>query len=120
MEPFTMMLGYGLVNSLSQLVVKPIADKFSAPARQQEMRMQMETKHALDLEAVRLNKQIELENQKDIQAYCHQFRAKEAQSQFDRQLQMWQIGNFNDKVWPLKTPFDHPSLHPQYNTGYPL
>ena len=119
MEPFTMMLGYGLVNSLSQLVVKPIADKFSAPARQQEMRMQMETKHALDLEAVRLNKQIELENQKDIQAYCHQFRAKEAQSQFDRQLQMWQIGNFNDKVWPLKTPFDHPSLHPQYNTGYP-
>ena len=117
MEPFTMMLGYGLVNSLSQLVVRPIADKLSAPGRQQEMRMQMETKHALDLEAVRLNKQIELENQKDIQAYCHQFRAQEAQSQFDRQLQMWQIGNFNDKVWPLKTPFDHPSLRPQYNSG---
>lgn len=114
------MLGYGLVNSLSQLVVRPIADKLSAPGRQQEMRMQMETKHALDLEAVRLNKQIELENQKDIQAYCHSFRIQEAQSQFDRQLQMWQIGNFNEKVWPLKTPFDHPSLHPQYIKGQPL
>lgn len=110
-----MMLGYGLVNSLSQLVVRPIADKLSAPGRQQEMRKQMEAKHKLDLEAVRLNKQIELENQKDIQAYCHGFRIQEAQSQFDRQLQMWQIGNFNDKVWPLRTPFDHPSLHPHYN-----
>lgn len=114
-----MMLGYGLVNSLSQLVVRPIADKLSAPGRQQEMRMQMESKHALDLEAVRLNKQIELENQKDIQAYCHQFRVQEAQNQFERQLQMWHIGNFNDKVWPLKTPFDHPSLHPQYANGSP-
>ena len=119
MEPFTMMLGYGLVNSLSQLVVRPIADKLSAPGRQKEMLMQMEAKHALDLEAVRLNKEIELENQKDIQAYCHNFRIQEAQNQFDRQLQMWQIGNFNDKVWPLKTPFDHPSLHPQYVKGKP-
>ena len=82
MEPFTMMLGYGLVNSLSQLVVRPLADKLSASGRQQEMRMQMETKHALDLEAVRLNKQIELENQKNIQSYCHNFRLLEAQKHF--------------------------------------
>lgn len=114
-----MMLGYGLINSLSQLVIRPITDRFSAQCRQQEMQLQMETKHALDLESLRLNKQIELENQKDIQAYCHKFRIQEAQSQFDRQLQMWQIGAFNDRVWPLKTPFDHPSLCPQYINGQP-
>ena len=117
MEPFTMMLGYGLVNSLSQLVVRPLADKLSASGRQQEMRMQMETKHALDLEAVRLNKQIELENQKNIQSYCHNFRLLEAQKQFEKQLQMWQIGKFNDAMWPLLTPYDHPSLHPNCTSG---
>lgn len=120
MEPFMMMLGYGLVNSLSQLVVRPIADKLSASGRQEEMKMQMETKHALDLEAVRLNKEIELENQRDIQAYCHQLRSREAQSQFERQLQMWQIGNFNDKMWPLLTPYDHPSLRPVCNENRPV
>lgn len=119
MEPFTMMLGYGLVNSLSQLVVRPIADKLSASGRQQEMKMQMETKHALDLEAVRLNKAIELDNQKSIQDYCHQFRVREAQNQFERQLQMWQIGKFNDQMWPLLTPYDHPSLRPAYFHGRP-
>lgn len=119
MEPFTMMLGYGLVNSLSQLVVRPIADKLSASGREQEMKMQMETKHALDLEAVRLNKAIELDNQKSIQDYCYRYRAKEAQSQFERQLQMWQIGRFNDQMWPLLTPYDHPSLRPVYSYGQP-
>ena len=117
MEPFTMMLGYGLINSLSQLVVRPIADKLSAPNRLQEMQMQLQTKHKLDLEAVRLNKQIEWRNQISIQAYCHDLRVQEAQSQFERQLQMWQIGNFNNAVWPLKTPFNNPSLHPQYAQG---
>ncbi len=117
MEPFTMMLGYGLVNSLSQLVVRPIADKLGASGRQQEIKYQMETKHALDLAAVRLNKQIELDNQKDIQAYCHNFRMQEAQGQFERQLQMWQIGKFNDQMWPLLTPYDHPSLRPMYVMG---
>lgn len=112
-----MMLGYGLVNSLSQLVVRPIADKLSSTGRQQEMRMQMETKHALDLEAVRLNKQIELENQKNIQSYCHKFRLLEAQQHFEKQLQMWQIGKFNDTMWPLLTPYDHPSLHPTCTTN---
>lgn len=107
------MLGYGLVNSLSQLVVRPIADKISAPGRQAEMLMQMQTKHKLDLEAVRLNKQIELDNQIDIQSYCHKFRLQEAQSQFERQLQMWQIGKYDEKMWPLLTPFDHPSLRPR-------
>lgn len=117
MEPFTMMLGYGLINSLSQLVIRPIADKLSASGRQQEMLLQLQTKQALDLEAVRLNKQIEWKNQISIQAYCHDLRVKEAQDQFKRQLQMWQIGNFNNAVWPLRTPFDHPSLHPQYTQG---
>jgi hypothetical protein len=113
MEPFTMMLGYGLINSLSQLVVRPIADKMTASGRQAEMQKQMETKHALDLEAVRLNKQIELDNQFNIQGVCHTHRMQEAQAQFERQLKMWQIGQFNDKMWPLLTPFDHPSLRPQ-------
>lgn len=118
MEPFTMMLGYGLVNSLSQLVIRPIADKMSSPTRRAEMQQQMETKHILDLEAVRLNKQIELDNQRNIQELCHQLRLQEAKSQFERQLQMWQIGQFNDKMWPLLTPFDHPSLYPQFAKGH--
>lgn len=117
MEPFTMMLGYGLVNSLSQLVVRPLADKMTASGRQADMLMQMENKHKLDLEAVRLNKQIELENQIDIQRFCHNQRMAEAQSQFERQLKMWQIGQFNDKMWPLLTPFDHASLRPQQLPG---
>lgn len=117
MEPFTMMLGYGLVNSLSQLVIRPIADKMSAPQRRADMFAQMQKKHKLDLEAVRLNKQIELDNQIDIQKFCHNQRMAEAQTQFDRQLQMWQIGKFNDTMWPLLTPFDHPSLRPQQIPG---
>lgn len=112
-----MMLGYGLVNSLSQLVIRPIADKMSAPQRRADMLAQMQEKHKLDLEAVRLNKQIELENQIDIQRFCHNQRMAEAQNQFDRQLQMWQIGKFNDTMWPLLTPFDHPSLRPQQLSG---
>jgi len=113
MEPFTMMLGYGLVNSLSQLVIRPIADRMTASGRQADMLFQMENKHKLDLEAVRLNKQIELDNQFDIQTFCHNKRMEEAQSQFERQLQMWHIGQFNERMWPLLTPFDHPSLRPQ-------
>lgn len=120
MEPFTMMLGYGLINSLSSLVLRPVADQMFASKRKEEMQHQMETKHELDLDAVRLNKQIELENQINIQSYCHRCRVEEAKNQFDRQLQMWQIGNFNDKIWPLKTPFDHPSLRPQFIEGHAL
>ncbi|MCH5176040.1 MAG: hypothetical protein J1F40_09145 [Prevotellaceae bacterium] len=117
MEPFMMMLGYGLVNSMAQLVVRPIADKLSQNGRREDMIMQMEAKHKLDLESVRLNKEIELENNLNIQRFCHQCRIDEAQSQFANQLKMWQMGQFNEKMWPLLTPFDHPSLKPQYTNG---
>ena len=117
MEPFIMMLGYGLVNSMAQLVVRPIADKLTQNNRREEMLMQMEAKQKLDLESVRLNKVIELENNLNIQQYCHQLRVDEAQNQFDNQLKMWQLGQFNEKMWPLLTPFDHPSLKPQYANG---
>lgn len=105
-----MMFGYGLINSLSQLVVRPLTDRITSAARQKEMKLQMETKYAMDMETVRLNKQIEQEYHKGVQEYCHRLRLKEAQSQFEKQLQMWQLGQFNEKMWPLRTPFDHPSL----------
>ncbi len=117
MDPFTMLLGYGLVNSLSQLVIRPIADKMGASGRYTEMKNQIETKHTLDLTTIRFSKQIELEYQKNIQDYSHKYRVNEAQEQFNRQLQMWQIGNFNDKMWPLLTPYDHPSLRPSYTNS---
>lgn len=112
-----MMLGYGLVNSMAQLVVRPIADKLTQNNRREEMLMQMEAKQKLDLKSVRLNKAIELENNLNIQQYCHQLRVDEAQNQFANQLKMWQLGQFNEKMWPLLTPFDHPSLKPQYVSG---
>ena len=112
-----MMLGYGLVNSMAQLVVRPIADKLSQNNRREDMLMQMEAKQKLDLESVRLNKAIDLENNLNIQQYCHQLRVDEAQNQFANQLKMWQLGQFNEKMWPLLTPFDHPSLKPQYASG---
>lgn len=115
-----MMLGYGLVNSLSQLVVRPIADRLTASSRQQEMLDQMERKHTLDLEAVRLNKRIERDIQIQIQSYCHKLRRQEAKDQFENQLEMWRIGNFNSQVWPLRTPFDHSSLHPNFGNGQPI
>lgn len=114
MEPFTMMMGYGLINSLSQLVIRPIADKLTAGSRREEMQAQMESKHQLDLESVRLNKEIELSNNKSIQEYCHKCRLAEAQSQFEKQLKMWAMGQFNSTMWPLLTPFDHPSLKPSF------
>lgn len=117
MEPFMMMLGYGLVNSMAQLVVRPIADKLTQNNRREDMLLQMEAKQKLDLESVRLNKAIELENNLNIQQYCHQLRVDEAQNQFANQLKMWQLGQFNEKMWPLLTPFDHPSLKPQYANG---
>lgn len=120
MEPFMMMLGYGLVNSMAQLVVRPIADKLSQKGRREDMLMQMEAKQKLDIESVRLNKQIEFENNMNIQQYCHQLRVEEAQNQFANQLRMWQLGQFNEKMWPLLTPFDHPSLKPQYVNGQPV
>lgn len=113
MEPFAMMLGYGLVNTLSQLVVRPISDRLTQNSRMDEMLMQMETKHQLDLEAVRLNKQIEMDNNLNIQCFCHNYRLKEADNQFSNQLKMWNLGLFNEKMWPLLTPFDHPSLKVQ-------
>lgn len=113
MEPFTMMIGYGLVNSLSQLVVRPIADKMSQGGRREDMLSQMEEKHKLDLEMLRLNKEIEIANNFNIQQYSHHLRMKEAQGQFEKQLAMWELGQFNEKMWPLLTPFDHPSLNPQ-------
>ncbi len=112
-----MMLGYGLVNSMAQLVVRPIADKLTQNNRREDMLLQMEAKQKLDLESVRLNKAIELENNLNIQQYCHQLRVDEAQNQFANQLKMWQLGQFNEKMWPLLTPFDHPSLKPQYANG---
>lgn len=117
MEPFSIMMGYGLINSLSQLMIRPISDRLSVTKRQYEITSQMESKHRLDLEALRLNKQIEHDNQIDIQTFCHKCRIEEAQQQFERQLKMWQIGQFNDKMWPLLTPFDHPSLHPSFKDG---
>lgn len=117
MEPFSIMMGYGLINSLSQLMIRPISDRLSVTKRQHEITSQMESKHRLDLEALRLNKQIEHDNQIDIQTFCHKCRIEEAQQQFERQLKMWQIGQFNDKMWPLLTPFDHPSLHPSFKEG---
>jgi hypothetical protein len=81
------------------------------------MLFQMEQKHRLDLESVRLNKEIELSNNVNIQKYSHQCRVKEAQFQFEKQLQMWALGQFNSSMWPLLTPFDHPSLKPNFAPG---
>ena len=117
MEPFTMMMGYGLINSVSQLVIRPLTDKLTAGSRKEEMLFQMEQKHRLDLESVRLNKDIELSNNQRIQEFCHQCRLEEAQSQFEKQLQMWALGQFNSSMWPLLTPFDHPSLKPNFALG---
>ena len=74
MEPFTMMLGYGLINSISQLVIRPLTDKMTAGSRREEMLFQMEQKHKLDLESVRLNKEIELSSNLRIQEYSHHCR----------------------------------------------
>lgn len=74
----------------------------------------MEQKHKLDLESVRLNKEIELSSNLRIQEYSHHCRLAEAQSQFEKQLEMWTIGQFNSSMWPLLTPFDHPSLKPDF------
>lgn len=117
MEPFTMMMGYGLINSVSQLVIRPLTDKLTAGSRREEMLFQMEQKHKLDLESVRLNKDIELANNQRIQEYCHQCRLTEAQNQFEKQLHMWALGQFNSSMWPLLTPFDHPSLKPNFASG---
>lgn len=117
MEPFTMMMGYGLINSISQLVIRPLTDKLTAGSRREEMMFQMEQKHRLDLESVRLNKEIELSNNLHIQEYCHQCRLIEAQGQFEKQLEMWALGQFNSSMWPLLTPFDHPSLKPNFAPG---
>lgn len=117
MEPFTMMLGYGLVNSISQLVVRPIADKLSQPGRKEEMLFQMNTKHKLDMESVRLNKQIDLENNINIQKFSHDCRIAEAQNQYQNQLKMWELGQFDSRMWPLLTPFNHPSLSLQNVNG---
>jgi len=117
MEPFTMMMGYGLINSVSQLVIRPLTDKLTAGSRREEMLFQMEQKHKLDLESVRLNKDIELSNNQHIQEYCHQCRLTEAQNQFEKQLHMWALGQFNSSMWPLLTPFDHPSLKPNFTPG---
>lgn len=117
MEPFTMMMGYGLINSVSQLVIRPLTDKLTAGSRREEILFQMEQKHRLDLESVRLNKDIELSNNQRIQEFCHQCRLEEAQSQFEKQLQMWALGQFNSSMWPLLTPFDHPSLKPNFAPG---
>lgn len=117
MEPFTMMMGYGLINSVSQLVIRPLTDKLTAGSRREEMMFQMEQKHRLDLDSVRLNKEIELSNNQRIQEYCHQCRLIEAQGQFEKQLEMWALGQFNSSMWPLLTPFDHPSLKPNFSPG---
>lgn len=117
MEPFTMLIGYGLINSVSQLIIRPLTDKLTANSRREEMLFQMEQKHRLDLESVRLNKDIELSNNQKIQEFCHQCRLKEAQSQFEKQLEMWARGQFNSSMWPLLTPFDHPSLKPDFAPG---
>lgn len=110
-----MMMGYGLINSVSQLVIRPLTDKLTAGSRREEMLFQMEQKHKLDLESVRINKEIELSNNQLIQEYCHQCRLIEAQSQFEKQLEMWALGQFNSSMWPLLTPFDHPSLKPNFS-----
>lgn len=117
MEPFTMMMGYGLINSVSQLVIRPLTDKLTSGSRREEMMFQLEQKHRLDLDSVRLNKEIELSNNQRIQEYCHQCRLIEAQSQFEKQLEMWALGQFNSSMWPLLTPFDHPSLKPNFQPG---
>ncbi|MBD5194929.1 MAG: hypothetical protein HDS71_08845 [Bacteroidales bacterium] len=117
MEPFTMMMGYGLINSVSQLVIRPLTDRLTAGSRREEMMFQLEQKRRLDLDSVRLNKEIELSNNQRIQEYCHQCRLVEAQSQFEKQLEMWALGQFNSSMWPLLTPFDHPSLKPNFEPG---
>lgn len=117
MDPYSMMMGYGLINSVSQLIIRPLADKFTSGTRREEMMMQMEEKQKLDLESVRLNKEIELSNNQRLQEYSHQCRLAEARTQFENQLQMWAMGQFNSSMWPLLTPFDHPSLKPDYAPG---
>lgn len=110
-----MMMGYGLINSVSQLVIRPLTDKLTSGQRREEMMSQMEQKHRLDLESIRLNKEIELSNNQQIQNYSHQCRLTEARSQFENQLKLWSIGQFNSSMWPLLTPFDHPSLKPNFS-----
>lgn len=120
MDPFSMMMGYGLIQSATQLVVKPIADKLTSRDRQGELFAQIEKKHRLDIEVLRLNKKLDLENNADIQRLSHQLRISEAQKQFEQQIEMWRLGQFDSRVWPLRTPFDDPSLKPLYEANRPV
>lgn len=112
-----MLIGYGLVNSISQLIIRPIGDKLSSNSKKEEIISQIEKKMELDKEILLLNKSIELSNGIKLQEYSHTCRLEEAKAQFKQQLELWHLGQFNNNMWPLLTPFDHPSLKPNYNSG---
>ena len=122
MTGFEFLFGAQIINSLLQTATKPIFDKMNAKRQQVNTLIQMENKHKLDLEILRLNKEADWRNQSNIQQLSHQFRLQEAEKQFNLQLEMWQTVQFNEKIWPINTPFNHSSLRLGYmqNQNVPI
>lgn len=104
MEPISMMLGYAAIQTAMQLVIRPIADKFNAKGNQKRLIEQLEHKHSLDLDLMRLNKELEISNHYNLQEVSHALRLKEAEKQFNQSKEMWATTKFEAQVWPLLTP----------------
>lgn len=106
------MLSYAIVNALSRLILQPISNKLMGlDTKKEEMMLrQIETKHTLDLEVARLNRELDFDNQFRLQEISHRNRLEEATEQINLQYQMWINQQTDSRTWPLNTPFGSPLL----------
>ena len=106
------MIEYVLLNTLSQILIRPIIRSLDFNKKQQQrMLEQIESKSRLDMDSIRLGKELELNNSLKIQQYSHKCRLEEIKNQ----LEVWRTQQYDQKVWPLDIPPSHETLKMSVN-----
>jgi hypothetical protein len=120
-EPISF-LTYALINTTINLVARPVGNwlgnKVDGDTKRKEALELKDYQHQLDLDTLRATKEYDAKAREELQRENFEQRVKEAQEQYRMQLQKWQDQSFDQRVWPLKTPYENITLKPIQIPGY--
>ncbi|HEX3029839.1 MAG TPA: hypothetical protein VHT34_11170, partial [Clostridia bacterium] len=107
---------YSLVNSAISVIMRPLSNwlgsKVDGKKKLQETLDLKDYQHELDLETLRISRISDIRQKQQLQKESFNHRLQEAQQQHKLNVQRWQDTTFDQRIWPLKTPYENFSLKP--------
>ncbi len=117
-EPISMsiFLGYAAIQSFINLVVRPasnwVSNALEGDKKQTQTIELKDYQHKLDMDTLQATKELDWVAKEHFQRESFNQRLEEAWEQYKIQMKKWQEQAFDQRIWPLKTPYENFSLEP--------